>query len=79
MFVVKRNYFDETKEILRQLNGTRYYTFDKVYIDIVNQIVKCGDSVFYDVHHNIISELIHAFYEHKIIEYVIFGKGGLNE
>ena len=80
MFVIKRDYYQETKDILRQLNGTKYYTFDTIYIDIVNQIVKCGDSVFYDVHHNIISELIHACYGVKSIEYVVFNsKGGLNE
>lgn len=81
MFTIKRDYYDGTKTILKQLNGNKYYTFDKVYIDVINQIVKIDDdTVFYDVHHNIISELIHACYGIKSIEYVIFNsKGGLNE
>lgn len=81
MFTIKRDYYDQTKEILRKLNGY-FYSFSKMYIDTVNGIIlikSTYDNVYFEnIPNDVISEIIHASYSVRSIEYTTI-KGGLNE
>ena len=65
MYTIKKNYNDETKQILKKLNGSMFYTFSRIDIDLKNNQI-----ILNDINNTVINykfeltvqELIHANY-----------------
>lgn len=69
MFKVKRDYQDETKEILKKLNSN-WYNYSYIYIKVNNNsedqlILNDNEKTTININFRLtLMELLHAFYDH---------------